>query len=112
MYLRHKLVPTAAAAAALGVNTGTALDCGNEYASLIDAVQQGLITEQQIDTSLIRLFVARFRPRIFDPHEQVKWARIPITALDHSSHRRLARQVARESMVLRKNAGHLLPLGR
>src|SRR2546430_2189264 len=112
MYLRHKLVSTAAAAAALGVHTGTDLDCGNEYASLIDAVHQGLITEQQIDTSLIRLFVARFRLGIFDPPEQVKWARIPITALDDSSHRVLARQVARESMVLLKTAGHLLPLRR
>src|SRR5207253_2448177 len=107
-----KVVPTAAAAAALGVHTGTDLDCGNEYASLIDAVHQGLITEQQIDTSLIRLFVARFRLGMFDPPEQVKWARIPITALDDSSHRVLARQVARESMVLLKNAGHLLPLRR
>lgn len=112
MYLRHKVVPTAAAAAALGVHTGTDLDCGNEYASLIDAVHQGLITEQQIDTSLIRLFVARFRLGMFDPPEQVKWARIPITVLDDSSHRVLARQVARESMVLLKNAGHVLPLRR
>jgi len=112
MYLRHKVVPTAAAAAALGVHTGTDLDCGNEYASLIDAVHQGLITEQQIDTSLIRLFVARFRLGMFDPPEQVKWARIPITVLDDSSHRVLARQVARESIVLLKNAGHLLPLRR
>jgi len=110
MYLRHKVVPTAAAAAALGVHTGTDLDCGNEYASLIDAVHQGLITEQQIDTSLIRLFVARFRLGMFDPPEQVKWARIPITVLDDSSHRVLARRVARESIVLLKNAGHLLPL--
>src|SRR5438105_894740 len=112
MYLRHKVVPTAAAAAALGVHTGTDLDCGNEYASLIDAVHQGLITEQQIDTSLIRLFVARFRLGMFDPPKQVRWARIPITVLDDSSHRVLARQVARESMVLLKNAGHLLPLRR
>jgi beta-glucosidase len=112
MYLRHKVVPTAAAAAALGVHTGTDLDCGNEYASLIDAVHQGLISEQEIDTSLVRLFVARFRLGMFDPPEQVKWARIPITVLDDSSHRVLARRVARESMVLLKNAGQLLPLRR
>src|SRR5256886_5806002 len=112
MYLRHKVVPTAAAAAAKGVRTGTDRACGNEYASLIDAVHPGIITEQQTDTSLIRLFVARFRLGIFDPPEQVKCARNPITALDDSSHPVLARQVARESMVLLKNAGHLLPLGR
>src|SRR2546430_1866907 len=112
MYLRHKLVSTAAAAAALGVHTGTDLDCGNEYASLIDAVHQGLITEQQIDTSLIRLFLARFRLGMFDTPDSVRWARIPIGVLDQPSHRALALQVARESIVLLKNNRNLLPLRR
>src|SRR5207247_6922158 len=48
MYERHRVVPTAAAAAALGVRMGTDLDCGREYGSLLDAVHQGLITEQAI----------------------------------------------------------------
>ncbi|PYP65202.1 MAG: glucan 1,4-alpha-glucosidase, partial [Gemmatimonadetes bacterium] len=60
IYLRHKTVATAAEAAALGVRTGTDLDCGRVYPSLVKAVQQGLITEQQIDTSVRRLFLARF----------------------------------------------------
>ena len=53
MYLRHKVVSTAAEAAALGVRTGTDLDCGRVYPNLLGAVQQGLITEAQIDTSLV-----------------------------------------------------------
>ena len=51
IYLRHKVAPTAAAAAALAVKTGTDLDCGRVYPNLVDAVQQGLITEAQIDVS-------------------------------------------------------------
>src|SRR5207247_1416243 len=110
IYERHKVVQTAAAAAALGVKKGTDLECGNVYANLVDAVRQGLITEQAIDTAVKRLFLARMRLGVFDPPERVRWAQIPISVLDRPAHRALARQVARESIVLLKNAGSVLPL--
>ncbi|HEV8265080.1 MAG TPA: glycoside hydrolase family 3 N-terminal domain-containing protein, partial [Gemmatimonadales bacterium] len=110
IYLRHRILPTAAAAAALGVKSGTDLECGRTYANLVDAVRQGLVTEQEIDTAVTRLFVARFKLGMFDPPEAVSWARIPFSVLDQPAHRALARQVARESIVLLKNAGGLLPL--
>src|SRR5205809_2062160 len=107
---RHKVVPSAAAAAALAVKAGTDLECGKVYANLADAVQQGLITEQAIDGAVKRLFLARFRLGMFDPPERVRWARIPISVLDQPAHRALARQVARESIVLLKNDDGVLPL--
>ena len=45
----------------------------------------------QIDTSVTRLFLARFQLGMFDPPEQVRWAQIPISVLDQPSHRALAR---------------------
>ncbi len=110
IYERHKVVPTAAGAAALAVKTGTDLECGNVYVNLVNAVKQGLITEQAIDTAVQRLFLARFKLGMFDPPERVRWAQIPISVLDQPAHRALARQVARESIVLLKNAGNVLPL--
>jgi beta-glucosidase len=110
MYLRHKVVETAAEAAALGVRTGTDLDCGRVYPNLVEAVKQGLITEHEIDTSVKRLFLARFRLGMFDSPHRVRWAQIPYSVLDQPTHRELARRVARESMVLLKNDGGLLPL--
>jgi beta-glucosidase len=110
IYLRHKVVATAPEAAALAVRTGTDLDCGRVYPNLVESVKQGLITEKQIDTSVTRLFLARFKLGMFDSPDRVKWARIPITVLDQPSHRRLALQAARESMVLLKNTGGILPL--
>ena len=107
---RHKVAPTAAAAAALAVKAGTDLECGRVYANLVDAVTQGLITEQAIDSAVKRLFLARFRLGMFDAPERVRWAQIPMSVLDQPAHRALARQVARESIVLLKNAGSLLPL--
>jgi beta-glucosidase len=110
IYLHHKLAATAAEAAAVAVRTGTDLDCGRVYPNLVQAVKQGLITEAQLDTSVKRLFLARFRLGMFDSPDRVRWQRIPFSVLDQPAHRALALQVARESMVLLKNQGGVLPL--
>jgi beta-glucosidase len=112
IYERHRIVQTAAEAAALGVNSGTDLECGDTYASLVTAVQQGLITEARIDTAVTRLFLARVKLGMFDPPDMVRWAQIPFSALDDSAHRALARQAARESIVLLRNRHHTLPLSK
>jgi beta-glucosidase len=112
MYLRHRVVGTAAAAAALGVRSGTDLDCGRVYPNLVAAVRQGLISEAQIDTSVTRLFLARFRLGLFDPPDSVPYAQTPLSALDQPAHRALALRAARQSIVLLRNQGDLLPLPR
>ena len=108
----HHVAPSAQAAAALAVRTGTDLDCGHTYAALVDAVHQGLISESEIDTSVKRLFLARFELGMFDDPAHVPWAATPVSDLDSPEHRALARRVARESIVLLKNQGELLPLDR
>ena len=111
MFQGHKVVATAPEAAALGVKHETDLDCfGRVYPKLVDAVKQGLITEREIDASVRRLFVARMKLGMFDAPEKVRWAQIPFSVLDQPAHRELARQVARESIVLLKNDRNTLPL--
>ena len=73
-------------------------------------VEQGLIDEATIDKALTRLFTARFRLGMFDPPEMVPYAQIPIEVNDCAEHRALALQMARESIVLLKNADGFLPL--
>ena len=107
IYLRHKVVATAPEAAAIAVKTGTDLDCGRVYLNLVQAVKQGLITEAELDTSLVRLFLGRFKLGMFDSPAKVRWASIPISVVDQPAHRELAREVARQSMVLLKNDGTL-----
>lgn len=109
IYLRHHVVQTAPEAAALGVASGTDLDCGRVYPNLVEAVGKGLISEQAIDTAVTRLFRARFKLGMFDSPELVKWAQVPFSVLDQPAHRVLARQVARKSIVLLKN-DRVLPL--
>ncbi|MGA2383198.1 MAG: glycoside hydrolase family 3 C-terminal domain-containing protein [Gemmatimonadales bacterium] len=110
IYRTHKVAASAAAASARAVEAGTDLDCGRTYDSLVAAVHQGLVSEALIDTSVTRLFTARFRLGMFDPPAQVKWAQIPFGDLDSPAHRTLALDVAEESMVLLKNASGVLPL--
>jgi beta-glucosidase len=105
----HKFTPDNEHGSALAVQAGTDTTCGNEYVALVKAVQQGLIKESEIDTSLKRLFIARFRMGMFDPPSAVSFNRIPFSANDSPQHRDLALQAARESMVLLKNQDGILP---
>jgi beta-glucosidase len=109
IYRFHKYKATAAEASAVAVKAGTDLTCGTEYRSLVDAVNNGLITEGEIDTSLKRLLVARFKLGMFDPPERVPWSNIPYSEVDSDAHRALALEAAHKSIVLLKNDG-VLPL--
>ena len=109
-YKFHNVAEGPAAASSMAVKAGTDLECGNDYRSLIDSIKQGLVTEEEIDISLKRLFTARFKLGMFDPQEMVPYARIPIEENDSPEHRRLALEAARKSIVLLKNQNALLPL--
>ncbi len=110
---RHKTSPDAESAAADAVLHGTDVECGNlTYKTLVKAVQDGKLTEKEIDVSLKRLFIIRFRLGMFDPPEMVKYAKILITALESQPHKFHALKMARESIVLLRNQNNLLPLSK
>lgn len=79
----------------------------HDYRPYIEAVQQGYLSENAIDTALIRLFTARIRLGMFDPPELDPYSKIDEKLLDSSEHRAMARSMANESMVLLKNDGTL-----
>ncbi len=110
IFAHHKVVATAEEAAALAVKAGCDLNCGQTYVYLLGAVEQGLISEAEIDRALERLLRTRFRLGLFDPPERVPYARTPYAVNDCEAHRRLALEVARQSLVLLKNAAGTLPL--
>ena len=106
----HKVTATFEESSAMAVKAGCDLNCGCAYSHLPTAVAQGLVSEAEIDICLRRLFTARMLLGMFDPPERVPYASIPYEVNDCDQHRALARATARESMVLLKNAGGLLPL--
>ena len=107
---RHETHKDAADASASVIN-GTDLECGSIYSHLEEAVKQGLITEERIDTSLRRLLKARFALGEMDPDSIVPWSRISIDTVDCDLHKQMALDLARKSMVLLCNNG-VLPLAK
>ena len=110
IYTGHRIVSTAEKAAAMAVKAGCDLNCGMTYSALTNAVKMGLITEKEIYKSVKNLFIARFRLGMFDPPSLVSYSQIPFSVNDSPAHDALARQAARQSMVLLKNDAKTLPL--
>jgi beta-glucosidase len=110
IYRGHKVVETAAEAAALAVRSGTDLECASEYRNLKEALEKNLITENEIDIAVKRLFTARFKLGMFDPQEMVEYASIPYSVNDSEQNSALAKETALKSIVLLKNQDNLLPL--
>lgn len=110
IYLSHKTSPNAPEGVAKALKAGTDLNCGVEYENLLPAVRTGLLAESDIDRSLRRLLMARFKLGMFDPPEMVKYAQIPYSTNDSPAHRELAVETVRKSIVLLKNDNHTLPL--
>lgn len=113
-YKTHKMFPDAATASASAVLNGTDCECSGQpaYRALSKALKDGLITEEQINTSVKRLFTIRFRLGMFDPLDKVPYSNILLTALESKEHQALALKMAQQSIVLLKNENNLLPLSK
>jgi beta-glucosidase len=108
----HKITASWEESAALAVKAGCDLNCGCTYEHIPRAVEQGLLSEADIDACVTRLFEARMRLGMFDPPENVAYSSIPYEVNDSEWHAELALVTARESLVLLKNENSLLPLPR
>ena len=106
----HMTSPDRESAAATAIKAGTDTNCGSTYKALGGAVKRGLVTEAEIDTSLKRLFAARYRLGLFDPPASDAYNAIPFSEVNSPEHKALALEVARQSMVLLKNSKGMLPL--
>jgi beta-glucosidase len=110
VWAHHHLAAGPAAAAAAALRAGTDLDCGRDYRHLDEAYARGMITEEDLDRAVVRLFTARFRLGLFDPPSRVPWSGLGAAAIESPAHLALAREVASRAIVLLENRGGALPL--
>ena len=104
----HQVTDTAEESAALALENGCDVNCGNTYIYMMKAYEKGLVTEEQIRLSAVRLFTARYMLGLMEGSE---YDAIPYTAVECREHIAKAREASEKSCVLLKNDG-MLPLNK
>ena len=102
----HKVTKTPEESAALALNKGCDLNCGCTYVHLMKAYNKGLVTEEAIRRSAVRLFTTRFLLGLFDKTE---YDGLTYLDVDTKESLALAKRASDEGIVLLKNDG-ILPL--
>ena len=108
---QHGTHPDAEHASADAVLNGTDLECGVSMVSLVDALKDGLIQEEDLDGHLRKTLMGRFELGMFDPADKIPWAGLGEDVISSESNDALARKAAREAVVMLKNNG-VLPLSK
>ncbi|MEO8405368.1 MAG: glycoside hydrolase family 3 C-terminal domain-containing protein, partial [Chitinophagaceae bacterium] len=91
----------------------TDVECaGPVYKELPESVRRGLISEDKINQSLMRILVGRFDLGDMDDDALVPWTKIPESIINNAEHKKLALEMARESMTLLMNKKDILPLSK
>jgi beta-glucosidase len=110
-YTSHKTSSDAIHAGATAVLAGTDVECaGPVYRQLPESVRRGLISEDKINQSMMRIFEGRFDLGEMDNDALVPWTKIPASIINNDEHRKLALEMAREAMTLLQNKNNVLPL--
>ena len=103
----HMVTSTPMESAAMALNAGCDLNCGNTYLHVLNAFHNGLVTEEAITEAAVRLFTTRYLLGLFDGSE---YDDIPYTKVECKEHLEIAHRAALESIVLLKNENQILPL--
>ena len=111
-YESHKSSSDATHASAKATIAGTDVECGYGYAyrSIPEAVKRGFMTEAEVDKHVIRLLEGRFDLGEMDDPSLVEWSKIPYSAMSTKASANLSLDMARQTIVLLKNSGSVLPL--
>ena len=104
----HHYTETMKEAAALALQRGCNINCGEAYACLVDAYEEDMITDEDITEAAVRAYTTRVLLGEFE--EPRPFADVPYSRLDCAEHKALNEQVARQSLVLLKNENRFLPL--
>ncbi|CAG18892.1 glycoside hydrolase family 3 N-terminal domain-containing protein [Photobacterium profundum] len=107
LHSHHAVARNKTEAAALAFNAGLDIELPDDTCAdtLTEAIDRGLISESKIDEIVARILTHKFELGLFER----PYTELPANSLPSQAARKLAYQVASESVVLLKNDG-ILPL--
>ena len=97
---------------AYAIKGGVDLNCGSLYNLIPKAIEQGLLTEKDVDKSLKRLLMTRLKLGILNPVNDNPYSYLNEKDINNKKHINLAKDVASKSIVLLKNSNNILPLSK
>ena len=103
----HKVTKNAVETAALALKARCDLNAGIVYRSIMDALQQGLITEEDIREAAVNVYTVRAALGMFA--EDNEYDKLSVYDIDTEESAKLSYKASVDSMVLLKNDG-ILPL--
>ena len=109
-YCGHYVTKNAVESAAMAMNNGCDLNCGDMFSNLFVAVKEGMVDENRLDEALVNLFTSRMKLGVMDGQSENSFDDIPYTDIDTPKTQELNLKASRKSLVLLKNEGNLLPL--
>lgn len=108
----HHYVKTKEAAATLSIKAGLDLECGDDVyiEPLLNAYNLGMVSDADIDSAAYHVLRARMRLGLFDDPNHNPYNKISPSIIGSESHKALALEAARQSIVLLKNENNILPI--
>lgn len=105
----HRVAENLQEAGELALGAGVDMDLGaSGFARIRKSVEEGTISMQQLDEAVGRILKLKFEMGLFEnPYVDPAKAAVEVRSAAHIS---VAREVARESVVLLENKNHVLPL--
>ena len=108
----HNFTNSVEQSVAYAIKGGVDLNCGSLYNLIPSAFNQGLLTENDLDISLKRLFMTRLKLGILKDVNDNPYEKLNENHINTKEHISLARNVATKSIVLLKNKNNVLPLSK